>query len=80
MPLQTALDWQQSQRIRMGAQKKSGIWQWSNGENVANNNWSPDQPDDSGSCLQLHINFRYDDANCSSKRAYICEKSSSDFK
>jgi len=63
--------------IWLGAIKDDGDWIWNNGDSVNMTRFLIGQPNDTGSCLAMFTNFRWNDRSCNYSPAtyrYVCEK------
>ena len=52
------------------------VWEWTSGEPWAYESWEDGEPNDSGDCLHIWVaaTGAWDDAPCTSPRAYLCER------
>ena len=74
---------------KIGGRRMNGVWKWvadkpgAQPTKISHFDWSKNQPDKSGDCLQLFGTriekfseawFKFDDMECDAARYYICEK------
>jgi len=60
--------------IWIGARKEHGEWSWDNGDSLGNKNWAISRPQNLGSCVVMHTNFKWIDLPCSSYTNFVCER------
>eukprot|EP01084_Bolivina_argentea_P082728 149796_1 len=58
-----------------GYQDEFGKWYWSDGMQYGYHNWGPNEPNDSGKCIQIghHINNEWDDGICNIQYPFVCQ-------
>jgi len=63
------------QEIWLGVTKVGSDWVWDNGDPLDRKKFSGSQPDNTGSCINMFTNFRWNDNYCDShEKRYVCEK------
>jgi len=59
----------------LGVTKVGSDWVWDNGDALDTSKFSGGQPDNTGSCINMFTNFRWNDNHCDSEnKRFVCEK------